>query len=73
VLFTNARYATEASNRVSFGFSMFSGATIKGKAVCENMCMAGSSFSSVPNPVLNPYDKERVSGGSSSGNAVLVS
>lgn len=51
---------------------MCSGVFIKGKAVCENLCYSGSSFTSVPSPVLNPYDKERVSGGSSSGNAVLV-
>src|SRR2546423_7959491 len=48
------------------------GATITGKAVCEDLCFSGSSFTSRPAPVLNPWDPSRSSGGSSSGSAALV-
>ena len=48
------------------------GATIAGKAVCEDLCFSGSSFTSRPGPVRNPWDPSRSSGGSSSGSAVLV-
>jgi amidase len=48
------------------------GATITGKAVCEDLCFSGSSFTSRPGPVRNPWDPSRSSGGSSSGSASLV-
>jgi amidase len=48
------------------------GATIAGKAVCEDLCFSGSSFTSRPGPVRNPWDPSRSSGGSSSGSAALV-
>ena len=48
------------------------GATITGKAVCEDLCFSGSSFTSRPGPVRNPWDPSRSSGGSSSGSAALV-
>lgn len=48
------------------------GGTIGGKAVCENLCFSGSSFTSDSGPVRNPYDPTRSAGGSSSGSAVLV-
>ena len=48
------------------------GATISGKAVCEDLCFSGSSFTSRPGPVRNPWDPSRSSGGSSSGSAALV-
>src|SRR4051794_54540 len=48
------------------------GATIAGKAVCEDMCFSGASFTSQPGPVRNPWDPSRNAGGSSSGSAVLV-
>jgi amidase len=48
------------------------GATITGKATCENLCFSGGSFTSWPAPVRNPWDPERNAGGSSSGSAVLV-
>lgn len=48
------------------------GATITGKAVCEDLCFSGASFTSRPWPVRNPWDPSRVSGGSSSGSAALV-
>ncbi|ELT90604.1 hypothetical protein CAPTEDRAFT_2391 [Capitella teleta] len=48
------------------------GGCIKGKSVCENMCVNGSSFTSDSGPVLNAFDPERSAGGSSSGSAVLV-
>src|SRR5687767_3835505 len=37
------------------------GATIAGKAVCEDLCFSGSSFTSRPGPVLNPWDPSRSS------------
>ncbi|BBG00886.1 MULTISPECIES: amidase [Pseudonocardia] len=48
------------------------GATITGKAVCEDLCFSGASFTSRPWPVRNPWDLTRVAGGSSSGSAALV-
>lgn len=48
------------------------GATITGKAVCEDLCFSGASFTSRPGPVRNPWDPARNAGGSSSGSAVLV-
>ena len=42
------------------------------KAVCEDLCANGGRFTSVMGPVLNPYDKTRMTGGSSSGSAALV-
>lgn len=48
------------------------GAFLKGKVAAESMCFSGSSFTSHPVPVLNPHDKERSAGGSSSGSAVIV-
>ncbi|MGJ9423609.1 amidase [Aeromicrobium sp. CF3.5] len=48
------------------------GAVITGKAVCEDLCMSGSSHTSKPGPVRNPWDPRRSAGGSSSGSGVLV-
>lgn len=48
------------------------GATIAGKAVCEDLCFSGSSFTSRTGPVRNPWDPSRSAGGSSSGSAALV-
>lgn len=48
------------------------GASIRGKAVCENFCMSGASYTSATGPVLNPHDRRRSAGGSSSGCAALV-
>lgn len=48
------------------------GATITGKAMCEDLCFSGASFTSQPWPVLNPWDPKRNAGGSSSGSAALV-
>src|SRR5690606_695313 len=48
------------------------GATVVGKAVCEDLCFSGASFTSASGPVLNPWDTSRNAGGSSSGSAVLV-
>jgi amidase len=48
------------------------GATIVGKAVCEDLCFSGGSFTSRTGPVLNPWDTSRNAGGSSSGCAALV-
>jgi amidase len=48
------------------------GATITGKAVCEDLCFSGGSHTSVTGPVRNPWDVTRTTGGSSSGSAALV-
>jgi amidase len=48
------------------------GAAIAGKAVCEDLCFSGSSFTSASGPVRNPWDLDREAGGSSSGSAALV-
>ncbi len=45
---------------------------IKGKAVCESLCLAGSSFTSDTGAVLNPHNPAYSAGGSSSGSAALV-
>ena len=48
------------------------GGQITGKAMCEDLCFSGSSIKNVKGPVRNPVDPSRISGGSSSGSAVLV-
>lgn len=48
------------------------GGTIAGKTVCEDLCFSGSSHTSTPLPVLNPFDPARSAGGSSSGNAAAI-
>jgi amidase len=48
------------------------GATVTGKAVCEDLCFSGASHTSVTGPVRNPWDPSRTAGGSSSGSAALV-
>ena len=48
------------------------GATILGKAVCENFCFSGASHTCATPPVRNPHDPDRTTGGSSSGSGALV-
>src|SRR5712692_4614560 len=48
------------------------GATITGKAVCEDLCFSGGSHTSRTGPVRNPWELSRSAGGSSSGSAALV-
>jgi amidase len=48
------------------------GATITGKAVCEDLCFSGGSHTARTGPVRNPWDRARSAGGSSSGSAALV-
>lgn len=48
------------------------GGEIVGKAMCEYMCLSGSSHTSWPLPVLNPHKPTHAAGGSSSGSAVVV-
>ena len=48
------------------------GGEIIGKAVCESLCFSGGSHTSDIGPVLNPHDRSRSAGGSSSGSAALV-
>ena len=48
------------------------GGTIVGKAVCEDLCFSGGSFTPYTGPVLNPRDPSRQAGGSSCGSAALL-
>ena len=48
------------------------GGSIVGKAHCEYFCASGGSHTCAAGPVHNPYRMGYSSGGSSSGNAVLV-
>jgi amidase len=48
------------------------GATIAGKAVCEDLCFSGGSHTARTGPVPNPWDEARSAGGSSCGSAALV-
>jgi amidase len=48
------------------------GATITGKAVCDALCLSAGGHTADSGPVRNPYDRERLSGGSSGGCAALV-
>jgi amidase len=48
------------------------GATVTGKAVCEDLCFSGGSHTSRTGPVRNPWDETHSAGGSSSGSAALV-
>lgn len=48
------------------------GATIAGKAVCEDLCFSGGSHTAKTGAVRNPWDPTRSAGGSSSGSAALV-
>ncbi|HEV7535693.1 MAG TPA: amidase [Acidimicrobiia bacterium] len=48
------------------------GATIVGKAACEDLCFSGGSHTAFTGQVLNPRDPTRSAGGSSSGSAALI-
>lgn len=48
------------------------GATLAGKAVCEDLCFSGASHTAKSGPIRNPWDTDRTAGGSSSGSAALV-
>ena len=48
------------------------GGEIVGKATCEDMCVSGSSITSLPSPVHNPRAPGHSAGGSSSGSAALI-
>jgi amidase len=48
------------------------GGEIIGKAVCEDLCFSGGSFTSATGPVLNPHNPKFNAGGSSSGPAALA-
>ena len=49
-----------------------SGATISGKATCENLCHSATSHTAATGVVHNPFAKGYASGGSSSGPGALV-
>ncbi len=48
------------------------GATIAGKAVCEDLCFSGGSHTARTGAVRNPWDETRSAGGSSCGSSALV-
>jgi amidase len=48
------------------------GGEIVGKTVCEDLCFSGGSHTAASGPVLNPHNPAHMSGGSSSGSAVVV-
>jgi amidase len=48
------------------------GATIAGKAACEDLCFSGGSHTTRKGAVRNPWDETRSAGGSSSGSGALV-
>jgi amidase len=48
------------------------GATITGKAACEDLCFSGGSHTVRSGAVRNPWDTTRSAGGSSCGSAALV-
>ncbi len=48
------------------------GASIVGKATCENLCFSGNSFTANTGPVHNPHRRGYSAGGSSSGCAAVV-
>jgi len=48
------------------------GATLLGKAHCENLCLSAGSHTNARGPVHNPLRRGRTSGGSSSGSAALL-
>ncbi|HKA15837.1 MAG TPA: amidase [Myxococcota bacterium] len=48
------------------------GATLAGKAHCENLCLSGGSHTNVRGPVHNPRRRGHSAGGSSSGSAAVV-
>ncbi len=48
------------------------GGVIAGKTVCEDLCYSGSSHTSQPAPVSNPFVASHSAGGSSSGNAAAI-
>ena len=59
-------------NKITPVVFLIVGGNVKGKADCENMCLNGSSFTSICGPCLNPHDLTRTTGGSSSGSGALV-
>lgn len=48
------------------------GATITGKAHCENFCLSGGSHTNAKGPIQNPWKHGFMAGGSSGGSAALV-
>ena len=48
------------------------GAIVIGKSSMDELAMGGTNLSAATGPVYNPYDLNRISGGSSGGSAVMV-
>lgn len=71
--YKNIKFAVFYLHFSSHMYVFLLGATIIGKTACEDFCLGGGGYFCASGPVLNPFDKTRCVGGSSSGNAALVS
>ncbi len=48
------------------------GGVIMGKSACEDLCFSGASHTNALEPIRNPWDPSKTSGGSSGGSGALV-
>src|SRR5215469_14047065 len=82
-IFTTAEVPTTAGSRILDGYRppytstavrklLEAGAPVLGKTNMDEFAMGSSNENSAYGPVLNPWDRERVPGGSSGGSAAVV-